>query len=367
MSRSRFVLTYIFVLLWIMCLVKSSVTQQSLPTVSLSAEEITQLQTQAETSNVEAQFRLGAAYEDGNGVRQSDKEAVRWYRAAAEGGNAKAQNSLGLMFRSGRGVEQDKVEAIKWYRKAARQKNPTGTFNLGTAYYNGDGIAIDDVAAYAWFFLAQDFGSRPAAEAVKRVNEEPRNFEAEAFEKIGDMYQKGDELPQSFDDAIRWYRKASQKGGSPVQIKLANLLLKEKDVTSQYAEVRSLCEKAANLQSSSGNYCLGLLYEQGWGVEKNPAQAVQWFNKAANLGDVLALLKLGQMYWDGEGVKQDKISAYEFICLASTSDLTEAKIKRANLEKELSPKEIKKAKAKAIEWAQNHHPLLLRGKPPIVN
>ena len=52
------------------------------------------------------------------------------------------------------------------------------------------------MVCYALFLLAQSFGSQPADDAVKRMKEEQRDLQPEAFEKIGDMYQKGDGLPQ---------------------------------------------------------------------------------------------------------------------------------------------------------------------------
>ncbi len=351
------------------CFIKEAVTQaQSLASKPLSPAEINQLQTKAQAGDSTAQLNLGRAYEDGNGVPQSDNQAVKWYRAAAEQGNATAQNDLGLMFRSGRGVEQDKAEAVKWYRKAAKQENPNALFNMGTAYYNGDGVSIDDVWAYAWFLLAQNFGSQPGTDAVKRMKEgEAGRSQSAAFERIGDMYQKGDDLPQNSSKAIDWYRKAAEIGDGREQIKLANLLLQGQSAASNYGEVHSLCERAANLKFSPGAYCMGQLYEQGLGVERDVSNAAKWFSEAANMGLAVAAFRVGEMYWKGEGLQQNRISAYEFIYLASTSDIPEAKQERERLEKELTRKEVEKGKAKAVEWTRQHQLLVLKGKPLAVN
>ena len=58
-------------------------------------------------------------YNNGQGVEQSDTEAVKWYRKGAEAGNAEAMSNLGWMYDNGQGVEQSETEAVKWYRKAA--------------------------------------------------------------------------------------------------------------------------------------------------------------------------------------------------------------------------------------------------------
>ena len=47
--------------------------------------------------DAEAQLHLGQIYQYGLGVKEDDKEAVKWYRLAAEQGDASAQTQLGLM------------------------------------------------------------------------------------------------------------------------------------------------------------------------------------------------------------------------------------------------------------------------------
>jgi len=58
----------------------------------------------AEKGNKDAQTLLGLYYDEGQGVLEDDKEAVKWYRKAAEQGNTMAQNKLGLMYDYGEGV-----------------------------------------------------------------------------------------------------------------------------------------------------------------------------------------------------------------------------------------------------------------------
>ncbi|HEZ1523300.1 TPA: sel1 repeat family protein [Neisseria meningitidis] len=74
----------------------------------------------AAQGNAAAQVVLGVRYENGQGVRQDDAEAVRWYRQAAAQGNAIAQNNLGWMYDEGRGVRQDRALAQEWYGKACQ-------------------------------------------------------------------------------------------------------------------------------------------------------------------------------------------------------------------------------------------------------
>ncbi len=47
--------------------------------------------------------------------------ALKELRALAEQGDASAQTNLGSMYENGRGVPQDDKEAVRWYRLAAVQ------------------------------------------------------------------------------------------------------------------------------------------------------------------------------------------------------------------------------------------------------
>jgi hypothetical protein len=53
-------------------------------------------------------------YQNGQGVTQDDKTAVKWYTLAAEQGFADAQFNLGVMYVQGTGVPQDNVYAYMW-------------------------------------------------------------------------------------------------------------------------------------------------------------------------------------------------------------------------------------------------------------
>ena len=72
----------------------------------------------AEQGVAEAQYNLGAMYDNGQGVRQNYAEALRWYRKAAEQGVAEAQYNLGAMYHNGQGVRQNFHLSKEWFGKA---------------------------------------------------------------------------------------------------------------------------------------------------------------------------------------------------------------------------------------------------------
>jgi TPR repeat protein len=54
---------------------------------------------------------------------------------------------------------------------------------------------------------------------------------------------------------------------------------------------------------------LGDMYENGNGVERDPAQAAHWYRLAAEQGLADAQLNLGVLYENGEGVERSDVEA----------------------------------------------------------
>jgi len=61
---------------------------------------------------------------------------------------------------------------------------------------------------------------------------------------------------------------------------------------------------------------LGVMYQDGLGVEKNDVTAAKWFRKAAQGGDAKAQWNLGIDYYLGRGVEQDFAEAHEWFSRA---------------------------------------------------
>ena len=62
-------------------------------------------------------------YDNGQGVGQDFKEAVKWYQKAADQGDAIAQNAIGVAYGMGEGVGQNYVTAYAWRNIAATNGN----------------------------------------------------------------------------------------------------------------------------------------------------------------------------------------------------------------------------------------------------
>ena len=89
----------------------------------------------AEAGDPVAQHNLATFYQNGDGIAQDYKEAVKWFTKAAEQGEVMAQSNLGWAYYEGRGVAQDFNEAVKWFTKVGEPGNMRGQSGLGMCYY----------------------------------------------------------------------------------------------------------------------------------------------------------------------------------------------------------------------------------------
>ena len=117
-----------------------------------------------------AQFLIAYMYDNGEGVLENDKAAVKWYTLVAEQGDAVAQSNLGTMHANGDGVPENDKTAVKWYTLAAKQGYAPAQYNLGLKYVYGEGVLTDNRRAYMWWSLsAYNDGPKRASENKDKI------------------------------------------------------------------------------------------------------------------------------------------------------------------------------------------------------
>lgn len=152
-------------------------------TPGVSVEE---LRAKANQGDPASQYKLGVAYDSGQGVQRNLTEAAAWYKKAAEQGYAEAQNSLGSMYQSGQGVPQDYAEAHRWYQKGADQGSYNACNNLAYLYDQGLGVKQDKEKAVKLYHTAADAGS------------------LDAVYNLAKSYWRGDGVKQDLVKAYMW-------------------------------------------------------------------------------------------------------------------------------------------------------------------
>lgn len=101
---------------------------------------------------------------------------------------------------------------------------------------------------------------------------------------------------------------------------------------------------------ATAQYNLGIMYENGWGVSQDPAQAVDWYREAAKSGNVRFILHLATMYSLGKGVPTDFVQAYMYFSVAAEMGDSDGEKGRDLHGNAMTPDQIEKAKVLAQEW-----------------
>lgn len=170
------------------------------------------IQESAKQGEADGQYALGWMYEQGQGVSQDDKQAVKWYRNAADQGYALAQYELARMYDSGKGIPQDKKKSIELIIKAADRGYAQAQYHMGRLYQAplvdlgpltrkdpSAPMPDDDKQAVLWFRKAAEQGHSDAQFA------------------LSEMYYYGHGIPRSNKKAYVWARKAAEQGNAEAQ------------------------------------------------------------------------------------------------------------------------------------------------------
>jgi uncharacterized protein len=130
---------------------------------------------------------------------------------------------------------------------------------------------------------------------------------------LGIMYDLGEGVPQSAEQAAKWYQLSAQQGHADAQNNL------------------------------------GVMYEEGEGVLRNYDKAMKWYKKAAELGNKDAPNNIGVMYMSGVGAIKDSVKAYMWFSIAGKGDPAAVSNKKFLL-KRLTPDKLARSKNMAQEW-----------------
>lgn len=296
----------------------------------------------AEGGVVDAQHRLGQLYLGGSGVDRDPVEAERWFRAAAEQGHARAMSDVGSLLVQ---LDSDRTaEALNWYEKAFEAGDDLAAFHLAEAYRWGRGVEKDITHAielyrrvsesslpwhrsFSLFQLAQLY--RMGTGVEKNMNEAVRLFEA-SFEAgyvraaavLAHIYWYEREGMADPALAIHWLDKSAHEHRDA-----ANLYgwsyQQGRGVEKDDAKALEWFRKAAAMGSSTGEWAVGDALDRGLGAEQDSEQAVTWYRRSAERGYPRAQFSLGVNYLAGRGVEQDVEEAYFWLSLATSDNETE--------------------------------------------
>ena len=220
----------------------------------------------AENGDAKAQYILGEALFEGNGIEKNRKEAIKWFQKAAEQGNANAQFALGNCFFNGFEVEKNEKEAVKWFQKAAEQGFSTAQYMLGNCYASGIGVPEDVEEGLKWLKKAADQG------------------DGNALCSLGLFYIGGIGLTQDITRGVELLQKSAEKGNADAQYFLGECLFSGNGIKENKTEAFKLFCLAAEQGNVNAQAAVGNCYLLGLGVVQNEAEGIRWLRMAALQG-----------------------------------------------------------------------------------
>jgi uncharacterized protein len=95
--------------------------------------------------------------------------------------------------------------ALQLLRPLAEGGDPRAQYSLGNIYIRGNGVPQDYAEAMRWYRMAGEQGYGPA------------------FTSLGDMYDAGQGVPRDYAEAMKWYDMAAEQreGGTPSKVRKA--------------------------------------------------------------------------------------------------------------------------------------------------
>ena len=170
---------------------------------------------------------------------------------------------------------------------------------LGYKFMNGNDVPQDYTEAYKYFLKAAE------------------NGHADSQERLGYMYYNGSGVKKNAAKAAEWWLQAAEQGNADAQCSIGNRYLDGDGVEQNDAEAFKWFSMAAEQGDAVAQNNVGWCYQAGKGVEQNDAEAFKWFSMAAEQGNAASQCHLGEMYENGWGVAKSLTKAKKYYTLAA--------------------------------------------------
>ncbi len=119
--------------------------------------------------------------------------------------------------------------------------------------------------------------------------------DAQAQYELASMFHEGRGTAKSRISAIYWFGNSAQKGYADAGAR-REAILKDLEQSAGQGDAEAQCD-------------LAWMYWHGYGLPRDNAKAVAWFEKSAGKGNIKAQYSLGEIYTDDRWVQQDLAKA----------------------------------------------------------
>jgi hypothetical protein len=172
---------------------------------------------------------------------------------------------------------------------------------------------------------------------------------ADPFDAAQSAFDKG-----HYEAAFNIWKKLADGGDAAAQDKIGWMYESAYGVTRDEAEAMKWYQKAAAQGNTDAGVSIGEMYHEGKGVKKDLAEALTWYRKAAEQGGTAAAITLSEMYNGGDGLERDYSEALFWAGVARKSGLgdvvTMADTMRSDYSAHLTAEQIKAVDKRVKEW-----------------
>lgn len=270
----------------------------------------------ASTEWLEAAVKLGdlraistsaKRYLQGNGVSQSEPQAIELLRRAATLGHSGSRLALADLLLQDAAGGSGKNEAFKLLAQEAERNNPRA-YEIRAAYYRGS------------------YGTKPAPDLELQNLHKAASLPGvslRSLELLGIAYARGAAAAPNMELAKQTLVQAANLGSARAAFELYNLASGVRPAIILDHSPLDYLQQAASNGLGGAMSELSSLYSCGAGVEKDAAKAADWLHKAATAGNVKSLMDLADAAY-ATGKKEQQAAGFAFLKSAADQGDTEA-------------------------------------------
>jgi len=231
------------------------------------ARAIERIQAFAESGDAGAMYHLGKIYSIGIAVEQDFSKAEMWYLRAIDLGEIRAHCNLGWMYQSGVGVMRQKQRAFELLSIGAEHGVLASRATVGLMLLSGEGCQASQ------------------AEGIRMLQQAFLDGYNNAANCLADAYFAGRYVAQDIALGFDWLERAADRGDDRTTAILGHYLVTGSHGRTDVARGIAYMVSAINRGFSQANLWLGALYEQGLGIERNPAMARKLYEGGVAAGN----------------------------------------------------------------------------------
>ena len=168
-------------------------------------------------------------------------------------------------------------------------------------------------------------------------------------------YDSGD-----YETALTEWRPLAEAGNADGQFGMGLLYGNGYGVELDDFQALKWYVMAASQGHAKAQCNIAVMHANGWGVPQSDEEALKWYSLAAEQGVTPAQINVGRMYAGGFGAVQNKVQGHKWFSIAAELGDKDAIFNRDILAATMSAEEIAESNRLKTEWLESNQSLLAK-------